>query len=171
MCCTLTSVFLPTRTGWYIRRSCQYISVAFFVNQSTDVNGAFRFRLRRRMRKIRKSYRCCKITDSDNKLSLLYQHQRNITWNMISSHVKRSPLLWLHNKSHLSQQKLLIVKPCIWWKNCAPGDKSTKFGMIMVLGLLNNISYAPQSWGGGRDLYLGGVGLLQFPLKLPKRKR
>ena len=113
---------------------------------------------RRRMRKLRKSYRCCKITDSDNKLSLLYQHQRNITWNMISSHVKRSPLLWLHNKLHLSQQKLLIVKPCIWWKNCAPGDKSTKFGMIMVLGLLNNISYGPQSRGG--DLYLRGGGFV-----------
>ena len=25
--------------------------------------------------------------------------------NMLSSHVKRSPLLWLHNKSRLSQRK------------------------------------------------------------------
>ena len=121
------------------------------------------------MRKLRKSYRCCKITDSDNKLSLLYQHQRNITWNMISSRAKRSPLLWLHNKSHLSQQKLLIVKPCIWWKNCAPGDKSTKFGMIMVLGLLNNISYGPQSRGGG-DLYLRGGGFVAVSTQITKKK-
>ena len=27
--------------------------------------------------------------------------------NMLSSHVKRSPLLWLHNKSRLSQEKCL----------------------------------------------------------------
>ena len=27
--------------------------------------------------------------------------------NMLSSHVKISPLLWLHNKRHLSDQKLL----------------------------------------------------------------
>ena len=30
--------------------------------------------------------------------------------NMFSSHVKRSPLLWLHNKSYLSQQKAIKVK-------------------------------------------------------------
>ena len=27
--------------------------------------------------------------------------------NMLSSHVKRTPLLWLHNKSRLSQEKCL----------------------------------------------------------------
>ena len=30
--------------------------------------------------------------------------------NMLSSHVKISPLLWLHNKSHLSHQKTIKVK-------------------------------------------------------------
>ena len=30
--------------------------------------------------------------------------------NMISSHVKRSQLLWLHNKSRLSQPKTIKVK-------------------------------------------------------------
>ena len=30
--------------------------------------------------------------------------------NMISSHVKISMLLWLHNKSHLSQEKTVSVK-------------------------------------------------------------
>ena len=30
--------------------------------------------------------------------------------NLISSHVKISPLLWLHNKSHLSHQKTIKVK-------------------------------------------------------------
>ena len=29
---------------------------------------------------------------------------------MLSSHVKISPLLWLHNKSHLSHQKTIDVK-------------------------------------------------------------
>ena len=29
---------------------------------------------------------------------------------MLSSHVKISPLLWLHNKSHLSHQKPIKVK-------------------------------------------------------------
>ena len=32
--------------------------------------------------------------------------------------------------------------------------KSTKFGIVIVLGLLNNISYGPQS--GGDSLYSGG---------------
>ena len=30
--------------------------------------------------------------------------------NLISSHVKISPLLWLHNKSRLSHQKTIKVK-------------------------------------------------------------
>ena len=30
--------------------------------------------------------------------------------NLISSHVNISPLLWLHNKSHLSRQKTIKVK-------------------------------------------------------------
>ena len=43
---------------------------------------------------------------------LLYKHTNKIPGellrkNMISSHVKRSPLLWLHNKSRLSQQKAI----------------------------------------------------------------
>ena len=38
--------------------------------------------------------------------------------NRLSSHVKRSPLLWLHNKTHLSQQKnyeIEIVYYFIWY--------------------------------------------------------
>ena len=55
--------------------------------------------------------------------SLLYKHQWNTRWafarklgiftcenNMLSSHVKISPLLWLHNKSRLSHQKTVKVK-------------------------------------------------------------
>ena len=51
---------------------------------------------------------------------LLYKHKWNTKWasarkldifrcenNMLSSHVKISPLLWLHNKPHLSDQKML----------------------------------------------------------------
>ena len=30
--------------------------------------------------------------------------------NLLSSHVKITPLLWLHNKSHLSHQKTIKVK-------------------------------------------------------------
>ena len=30
--------------------------------------------------------------------------------NLVSSHVKISPLLWLHNKSRLSHQKAIKVK-------------------------------------------------------------
>ena len=50
-------------------------------------------------------------------------------------------------KTHNSQ--------AIWWKNCALRGKRTQFGMIIVFGLLNIISYGPQSGGGG-VLYLGG---------------
>ena len=54
---------------------------------------------------------------------LLYKHQWNTRWafarkldiftcenNMLSSHVKISPLLWLHNKLLLSHQKTIKVK-------------------------------------------------------------
>ena len=46
----------------------------------------------------------------------LYKHQINeipgelSCKNSISSHVKISPLLWLHNKSRLSHQKTIKVK-------------------------------------------------------------
>ena len=39
--------------------------------------------------------------------NLVSSHVKN---NMLSSHVKISPLLWLHNKSHLSHQKTIKVK-------------------------------------------------------------
>ena len=55
--------------------------------------------------------------------ALLYKHQWNTRWaftrkhdiftrenNMSFSHVKISPLLWLHNKSHLLQEKTVVVK-------------------------------------------------------------
>ena len=67
------------------------------------------------------------ITDcwqvSDEYFTLLYKHQWNTRWafarkldiftcenNMLSSHVKKSPLLWLHNISHLSHKKTIKVK-------------------------------------------------------------
>ena len=56
-------------------------------------------------------------------IHLLYKHQWNTRWpfaqkldiftcenNMLSSHVKISPLLWLHNNSCLSHQKTIKVK-------------------------------------------------------------
>ena len=59
-------------------------------------------------------------------------------------HNSSVPLLWI-----------FAYTPAIWWKNCALRGKSTKFGMIIVLGLLNNISYGPQSgWG---EFVLRGV--------------
>ena len=33
--------------------------------------------------------------------------------NMVSSHVKRSPLLWLHNKFHLSQEEKYLSE-MVW---------------------------------------------------------
>ena len=68
------------------------------------------------------------------KLIILCKHQWNTRWafaqkpgiftcknNMLSSHVKISPLLWLHNKSRLSHQKLLkwnglVVHWCLYNK-------------------------------------------------------
>ena len=62
---------------------------------------------------------------------LLYEHQWNTRWavvrkldificenNMLASHVKISPLLWLHNKSLLSHQKTIKVK---WLGSSLPG--------------------------------------------------
>ena len=60
-----------------------------------------------------------------NNYNLLNKRQWNTRWafawkhdiftkncenNMLSSHMKRSQLLWLHDKSHLSQQKNFKVK-------------------------------------------------------------
>ena len=62
-------------------------------------------------------YQTCSAM-SYNKIHLLYKHQWNTRWafawkldiftcenNMLSSHVKISPLPWFHNKSCLSHQK------------------------------------------------------------------
>ena len=59
----------------------------------------------------------------DKRNLLLYEHQRNTRWvfvrkldiftfenNTLSSHVKISPLPWLHNKSRLPHQKTIKVK-------------------------------------------------------------
>ena len=59
---------------------------------------------------------------------LLYKHQWKTRWtfarkhdtftrenNMLFSHLKRSPLLWLHNKSRLSQQKKKNFKSEMVW--------------------------------------------------------
>ena len=39
-----------------------------------------------------------------------YVNTKEIPSSHASSHVKRSPLLWLHNKLRLSQQKAIEVK-------------------------------------------------------------
>ena len=69
------------------------------------------------------------------RIYILYKHQWNTRWvfarkldiftcenNMLSSHVKISPLLWLHNKSRLSHQKTVKVK----W-----------FGSSLVFSIIN----------------------------------
>ena len=61
------------------------------------------------------------VTYKEN--DLLYKHQWNTRWafarkhdiftcenEMLPSHMKRPPLLWLLNKSRLSQQKIIKVK-------------------------------------------------------------
>ena len=40
---------------------------------------------------------------------LLYKHQWNTRWDFAQKHVKRSLLLWLHNKLRLSQEKAIKV--------------------------------------------------------------
>ena len=58
---------------------------------------------------------------------LLYKHQWNTKWafprklytftredNVLSSHVKRSPSLWLHNKSRLWKQADLVFHWCLF---------------------------------------------------------
>ena len=60
---------------------------------------------------------------------LLYKYQWNTKWaflrklhiftcqdNMISSHMKRSPSLWLHNKSHLWKKADLVFHWCLYNK-------------------------------------------------------
>ena len=60
---------------------------------------------------------------------LLYKHQWNTKWtfprklhiftredNMLSSHEKRSPSLWLHNKSRLWKQAGLVFHWCLYNK-------------------------------------------------------
>ena len=69
------------------------------------------------------------VFEIDEELHLLYKHQWNTKWafprklhiftredNMLSSHVKRSPSLWLHNKSHLWKQADLVFHWCLYNK-------------------------------------------------------
>ena len=62
-------------------------------------------------------------------LLLIYKHQWNTKWafprklhifthedNMLSSHVKRSPSLWLHNESRLWKQADLVFHWCFYHK-------------------------------------------------------
>ena len=78
-----------------------------------------------KMERINFSFVFVKISyETGKEYCLLYKHQWNTRWafawkldiftyennNMLSSHVKISPLLWLHNKSHLSHQKTIKVK-------------------------------------------------------------
>ena len=41
-------------------------------------------------------------------------------------------------------------------KKCALRGKSTKFGMVIILGLLNNISYGVRGEGNGEFCTQGG---------------
>ena len=45
---------------------------------------------------------------------------------------------------------VLFYSPSIWWKSCALMGKSTKFGMVIVLTLLNN-GYVPRWISAGGD--------------------
>ena len=73
----------------------------------------------------------CFTSGSTSILVLLYKHQWNTKWafsrklhiltraredNMLSSHVKRSPSLWLHNKSRLRKQADWVFHWCLYNK-------------------------------------------------------
>jgi len=75
-------------------------------------------------------YICSSKHDSFHEyIILLYEHQWNTKWafprklhifthedNMLSSHVKRSLSLWLHNKSRLWKQVDLVFQWCLYNK-------------------------------------------------------
>ena len=72
----------------------------------------------------------CHLTrPEDTHFSVFYKHQWNTKWafprklniftredNMLSSHVKRSPSLWLHNKLRLWKQADLVFHLCLYNK-------------------------------------------------------
>ena len=54
---------------------------------------------------------------------------------------------------------VLFYSPSTWRKHFAFRGKSTKFGMIIVLVLLNKIDYGPRRISArGRTLHFVGVG-------------
>ena len=62
---------------------------------------------------------------------LLYKHQWDTTSelsriNFISSHVKRSPLLWLHNKSRLWKQADLVFH----WYRCLYSKQNITYSLM-----------------------------------------
>ena len=124
-CCSMTS---ERRLDWFLesRRAWSFPTQAFdkliksFYFRSFVVSVLF---ARFHYKVIRKSLKQWTRTKVPKKICLLYKHQWNTRWafsrkldiftcenNMLSSHVKISPMLWLHNKSRLSHQKTIQVK-------------------------------------------------------------
>ena len=58
---------------------------------------------------IMRSFRTFVLSRLFTDMFLLYKHQWNTRWDFARKHVKRSPLLWLHNKLLLSQEKAIKV--------------------------------------------------------------
>lgn len=90
--------------------------------------------------------RACSVTNTTQWYHvLLYKHQWNSRWslarkhdifprenNVLSSHVKRWPLLWLHKKSHLSQRNWNRLQFIAWRHEIS----------LLVLTIISRVSKA-----------------------------
>jgi len=62
--------------------------------------------------------------------------------NFISSHVKRSPSLWLHNKSRLWKQADLVFNWCLYNKQNILINRILAYGYEFYLLVFNSISHS-----------------------------
>ena len=81
----------------------------------------------------------------------LVRKHDNFTWenNMLSSHVKRSTLLWLHDKSRLSQQKTILKSDMVWYftdfyiiNSTFLGDTTFLFSCWKNISLVRSFSHS-----------------------------
>ena len=101
---------------------------------------------------------------------MLYKHQWNTKWafmqkhdlftpenNMLFSHVKKSPMLWLHNKSCLTQPKIfywngLAFRWCFEWIKRYMATWRYKISLLVLKNIsLIRCSVQPPKWPQPRN--------------------
>ena len=106
---------------------------------------------------VRHSFNLVSLPSGSSRFPTLRREERNISLycintneipgelsheNMLSSHVKRSPLLWLHNKSRLSQEKKCLTEMALYFIGVYITNRTShgRWRYEISLRMLKNIS-------------------------------